>query len=150
MRFLRIFLCGLLLLPLLGMQGCPRWGFSKGLSGNCDKSTLMCTVHIDPGSCGINTGEDPQHVPLNYKVQWVLTQSTTSSTYGVKFWQFKTPFRDSAGNPLTDVAAGVLSPPLTVDSACVNSGIGCDFPYVVARNGQKCGDPGVHVDPNAL
>jgi|HubBroStandDraft_1064217.scaffolds.fasta_scaffold25666_2 hypothetical protein len=150
MRFLRICLCGLLSLPLLGTQGCQRSDSAKGSSGNCDSTTHTCTVHINPSSCGVNTGEDPQHVPLNYKLKWVLTQSTTGSSFGVTFWQYKTPFRDSAGNAQTNVGVGVLSPPLTVDTACVNTGIGCDFPYVVVKGGQKCGDPGVHVDPNAL
>jgi hypothetical protein len=145
MRLLRICAYWLLLLPLLGIGSCTRKLIK--VPTNCDASTKICTVTIVPknASC-VATGQELQDVPLGYTVIWATTNPTQ---YSANFWQLKTPFHSpsysGAGTP--SVNAGLPGLKATGDTECnaTSTSTGCYFPYFIYKDGQKCGDPGIHI-----
>ncbi len=151
MRAFRICVYCLLLFPLLGAHSCTV-DQRKGLSIKyCDTSAYTCTVQIDPGnpSC-IATAQNPQDVPLGYKLIWASpTPTTPPHVYSANFWSSKVPFPPNSSSPVTTVNAGV-GVTVTGDSECNSSTTtGCYFPYLILKDGIKaCSDPGVHVVPN--
>ena len=143
MRLLRICVNWLLLLPLLGISSCTRK--LAEVPTNCNASTKTCTVTISPNtdSC-VATGQVTQDVPLDYTVIW----AATNPQYSAKFWQYKTPFHtpNYSGAGVASVNAGPPGQKATGDTACnSNASTGCYFPYFIYKDGQKCGDPGIHM-----
>jgi hypothetical protein len=142
MRLLRI--CGYwsLLLPLLGISSCTRKVATA--PAGCNANAKTCTVDIVPDndSC---VGQETQDVPLGYSVIWATTDPTH---YSAEFWQYKTPFHtpDYSGNGVPSVHAGPPGQKATGDRACnPKKSTGCYFPYFIYKDGQKCGDPGIHM-----
>jgi hypothetical protein len=144
MRLLRICVYWSLLLPLLGIGSCTR-KLAK-VPTNCDASAKTCTVSIVPNndSC-VAMGQEFQDVPLDYSVIWATTNPTQ---YSAEFWQYKTPFHtpNYSGGGTSSVPAGPPGKKATGDRACNSSAsTGCYFPYFIYKDGQKCGDPGIHM-----
>ena len=144
MRAFRIGGYWLMLFSLLGISSCTRK--LATVPTGCDASTKTCTVTIVPNnnSC-VAAGQETQDVPLDYSVIWANTNPTQ---YSAKFWQYKTPFHtpNFSGAGVPSVPAGPPGQKATGDGACnPNASTGCYFPYYIYKDGQKCGDPGIHV-----
>jgi hypothetical protein len=143
-KSLRISIYMLLFFSLLGMNTCPP--NLRQLSKNCDKNTKVCTVTIDSTRPGcIAAGQQFQDVPFGYTVIWA---NPIATQYSIQFWQYKTPFHSSSysGPPVASIPSGPPGQTATGDTECHSgTSAGCYFPYVVYTNGQKCGDPGIHM-----
>ena len=145
MRLLRSCVYWLLLFSLFGISSCTNK--LNNVLTNCPASTKICTVTIDPSkaSC-VKAGQDQQDVPLGYTVIWA--QPTTDPThYSAEFWLLKTPFHspNSSGPAKASVPAG-QGINATGDTECnTSASTGCYFPYFIYKDGQKCGDPGIHI-----
>jgi hypothetical protein len=90
-------------------------------------------------------GQELQDVPLDYSVIWATTNPTQ---YSARFWQYKTPFHtpNYSGPGVPTVNAGPPGQKATGDRACnSNTSTGCYFPYFIYKDGEKCGDPGIHM-----
>ncbi|HSZ61592.1 MAG TPA: hypothetical protein VK828_07325 [Terriglobales bacterium] len=103
---------------------------------------------IDPNkaSC-IAAGQERQDVPFGYTVVWT-PPSPSPPQYSAQFWQLKTPFHTSSysGAGVPSVNAGPPGQTATGDTECNSSAsTGCYFPYFIYKDGQKCGDPGIHM-----
>jgi hypothetical protein len=145
MRQLRICFYWFLLFTLLGTSSCTH-KLTKTLTG-CDATLQTCTVPIDTttGSC-VKAGQELQEVPINYTVTWT-PPSSLPPQYSAQFWPLKTPFHSPnySGAGKSSVPAGSALK-ATGDLECNSTtSTGCYFPYFIYKDGQKCGDPGIHI-----
>ncbi len=143
MRACKILVYWLLLLPLLGVSSCTH-KLTK-VPTNCDTSTQTCTVTIASNNACVEKGQEFQDVPLGYTVIWATTKPTQ---YSANFWSLKTPFHspNSSGTGTPIVPAGSPGLKATGDTECNSTtSTGCYFPYFIYKDGQKCGDPGIHL-----
>jgi hypothetical protein len=134
MSTFRICGCCLLFLALLSTLGCSLVkGFIESFA-----SPVQVTINAD---CSVHP--DTQTVYIDRKLKW--TPPDPNHSYVAHFPPTKTPFYYSS---VSDVPAGHAQK-VTGDTQCdAHNSSACDFPYVVFKDGQKCGDPIIHVTPN--
>jgi len=130
-------LFALVLVPALfvGLLGCT------GTPPPTKSMSMPHTLNID-SKCEVHPEWQPVH--LTDTVTWQPPDTTHS--YSVQFHGYD-PF-----GPTTAPIPVPPSKPLTVNggSQCPDPGgtsaaTACYFPYDIAKDGHKCGDPGIHV-----
>jgi hypothetical protein len=141
-KFLRIFACRLLLIPLLGLLGSYYGNAQPGLSTHQD-----CIVDIDPNSCTVKVSHcmvDANNDPLVKPKDTITWNPPKSFTIGFK------PLGSTIAH--TPVSAPTISSgkeTVQTDFWCANDHYLCSYPYSLTRQGEAkaCVDPGVRVVP---